>query len=929
MRKKYLSALLFGALLVTSAGTFTSCKDYDDDINNLQEQIDKLATKEDMEAKLSQMQSAIDAAKTTAEEALAKAEAAGDSEEVNDLKERVAALEEAMAKVEELKTEIKTMVDEQLAEFRVEMQEFMKEVEELTGYSLGMVTEISFVAKEDDKTNVAEYNPNLKVNYARVGYITVPEDLAINGIVKFTSYTFGKGMTGEFTINSGDVNTVADYMLVNVAPVDAAISADMLSLINGKGENLNEYLDLTVSSWSRNIITRAGETTGLRKVGVQLKNTVDFEAFDKLVLPDGAHHASTSNNCEHGYIAYSLAVTDAEKSRTVTSPFEVTLHVTKEDQAKGINNKATTINSSAASSSDSKYIENWANGEDKTEEENCFPVALNDAFTIDVKSSAEGGRVMASYVEVDYNNSSLSATDKAALKGLSFNGVNTVVKGETLKHSITIDGIAGIAVPLKLVTIDYTGNVESFIIWVKAGAAVEVSAAYTITPKAHVSDAKNFSIDNQNQMQAFTIPANAKQYTVEFTVGETAHEGEADHQPVVFKTGYTDISYTAEGEDIKYTQMKATRKVGTTDSGSEAAFLKLYKSDKQSAPTKNSEVAYAEFTGALNLQMMREDKAYEGIVKFYDATGTYLGANSIKVTKVLPTTVPSDFSEKTNGINNGVMTVYPTPVSGDGQYLLKQAFNNWEPNFKLAIDGVTNIGTPTGIYDKGQDTGDNSTAMIKDIDPAIIHNLKSYPAVVSYNYGAIKYIPEGHGTEAPKDYEVTWGTNFNMQFNCWVVDCKYNWAKTPEVYYRETNIIDGIIKNDKGEVTAFENAIKATDPYGAKVDPFDAGDKDWTTWANTFNYNGSQNVEIILITTNNGKEVENEYFTAKFVTVDMNGKEANTGDLKNAMMLEPTGVQVKPSADVETKVILRIKDKLTNHTHDVPALTFTMKINRD
>ena len=40
MRKKYLSALLFGTLLVTSAGTFTSCKDYDDEINGLQEQID-------------------------------------------------------------------------------------------------------------------------------------------------------------------------------------------------------------------------------------------------------------------------------------------------------------------------------------------------------------------------------------------------------------------------------------------------------------------------------------------------------------------------------------------------------------------------------------------------------------------------------------------------------------------------------------------------------------------------------------------------------------------------------------------------------------------------------------------------------------------------------------------------------------------------
>ena len=40
MRKKYLSALLFGAFLFASTGTFTSCKDYDDDITNLQTQVD-------------------------------------------------------------------------------------------------------------------------------------------------------------------------------------------------------------------------------------------------------------------------------------------------------------------------------------------------------------------------------------------------------------------------------------------------------------------------------------------------------------------------------------------------------------------------------------------------------------------------------------------------------------------------------------------------------------------------------------------------------------------------------------------------------------------------------------------------------------------------------------------------------------------------
>ena len=40
MNKKFLSAILFGALMAGSTSTFVSCKDYDDDIDGLQEQID-------------------------------------------------------------------------------------------------------------------------------------------------------------------------------------------------------------------------------------------------------------------------------------------------------------------------------------------------------------------------------------------------------------------------------------------------------------------------------------------------------------------------------------------------------------------------------------------------------------------------------------------------------------------------------------------------------------------------------------------------------------------------------------------------------------------------------------------------------------------------------------------------------------------------
>ncbi len=59
MKRKYLSALLMGTLTVASMSTFTSCKDYDDDISNLQGQIDKLATADQLSQKVEELQGLI------------------------------------------------------------------------------------------------------------------------------------------------------------------------------------------------------------------------------------------------------------------------------------------------------------------------------------------------------------------------------------------------------------------------------------------------------------------------------------------------------------------------------------------------------------------------------------------------------------------------------------------------------------------------------------------------------------------------------------------------------------------------------------------------------------------------------------------------------------------------------------------------------
>ena len=82
MKRKYLSALLMGTLTVASMSTFTSCKDYDDDISNLQGQIDKLATADQLSQKVSELQALISSNQTgisSLEDKLKEVKATADS----------------------------------------------------------------------------------------------------------------------------------------------------------------------------------------------------------------------------------------------------------------------------------------------------------------------------------------------------------------------------------------------------------------------------------------------------------------------------------------------------------------------------------------------------------------------------------------------------------------------------------------------------------------------------------------------------------------------------------------------------------------------------------------------------------------------------------------------------------------------------------
>ena len=92
MKRKFVKVMLFGALTLAVSTTVTSCKDYDDDVKNLQEQIDKINSSSPVS--IEDMKTAIAAAKTELATEIDKLSKALDNKE---------------ASIETLKGEIETL----------------------------------------------------------------------------------------------------------------------------------------------------------------------------------------------------------------------------------------------------------------------------------------------------------------------------------------------------------------------------------------------------------------------------------------------------------------------------------------------------------------------------------------------------------------------------------------------------------------------------------------------------------------------------------------------------------------------------------------------------------------------------------------------------------------------------------------------------
>ena len=181
MRKKYFSAVLFGALLCVSGGTFTSCSDYDDDISSLKEDIKTNATDlsgligekvTNIEAEISalkstqsQMEDAYKAADTklaeaieaagnkAAEDATVKANAAEVSAVAAAQKLVDEAIEKLEASLDQTRTDLGLSIDALKEDLKKSNSEVNTKIEDLVKTDATLTEAISKAQAAADKAN--------------------------------------------------------------------------------------------------------------------------------------------------------------------------------------------------------------------------------------------------------------------------------------------------------------------------------------------------------------------------------------------------------------------------------------------------------------------------------------------------------------------------------------------------------------------------------------------------------------------------------------------------------------------------------------------------------------------------------------------------------------------------------------------------------
>ena len=339
MNKKFLSAILFGAALATSTGTFVSCKDYDEDIDFLQTQIDQNASSltADMAAKIAALESQISALNSAKQDlavqlATAKSEVAAAMEAAKDAQgdadELAKTISEAVARVSVLEQKSASLesVVAGLQDSKAQMSASLNSLQaSITALQTDtkLNSEAIAAANAEIVAKAAELNAKIAEVSKELGAEIDAIDASLNEIAEnYVSKDALTSKANELAATDAQLQAQIDANANYIKGVDEAIEA-----LEGADKDIKESL---VKS-QEDIAGISEELEALKKSVAEQNKAIEAQ----IVAAQDAAKAYTDQVAK-GFDGRLTAAEDLLKQLVEMSGEDLSAFITKDDLAKSL-----------------------------------------------------------------------------------------------------------------------------------------------------------------------------------------------------------------------------------------------------------------------------------------------------------------------------------------------------------------------------------------------------------------------------------------------------------------------------------------------------------------------------------------------------------------------------------------------------------------
>lgn len=571
--------------------------------------------------------------------------------------------------------------------------------------------------------------------------------------LQFTSGTVGKNITfgkeekasanyqvpaaeNQKTFVEGTTFNTKSELVVRVNPVNAVLTKAAIKLVDSKGNNLDNILEIGEPKPFDKLLTdtRAANNTGLWTIPVTVKADVPASKIAQLTEVDGVDK----------HILYAVAVnntsSEAAKDRYVTSTYDITVpKADKFEEASNINNvKIKSVNTMAAPITLGAAMRKAG---DTTGE--IVPAKSGEDITIDFSEYSD--TIQYFYVVRDDSNVDGGSGSSAinAWKSYEYGGsaygkvveVNPAEKKPTL--NIKINGQKGDKIGFRIFAIHYNGKVkpqygESFVVYVG---------------------------ENENQA---SVKGNL--------VAVSPNDNETDWLPLTgtLKDGNaTTVDFAGD-----------FTKDGVT-------FTAQFAKDADGhAAAKNSEIKYVKFKTTTPITSWKDDATISYTIIQKDGNNMVKNQVAVSLTKKLPTAETTKalygYTWKDAQLVNGKYTAYVTPTTSwtsanavSGYQKFTQAITGLKDGFEITVEGVKKKNGKYTEPDTYKTDGWKVT-----VDKALIDGTTEHKTTISYNYGTVSSETYNTQTQTFDDYTVPVET-IQTVFACPLTkkDQSYAWAQ--------------------------------------------------------------------------------------------------------------------------------------------------------